>query len=325
MCVAVLISDIHFNLSNLDLASESLTTALKKAEDLSVPLVIAGDLQDNKAIIRAEIANRLINILKNSKVPIYLLVGNHDKINEKSLDHSLNYLRPYVTLVDSMIYGIDTDLDIIMLPYYSDVKLLKELLNTIPAKYKVIMHQGLVQANMGDYIQDKSALKLDDTHNLRIFSGHYHEHQTVGNFTYIGSPYTITFGEAKDPEKGFLLLNKDGTFTRELLKLRKHIVIDKTMDTLYSTDFKDLSSKDIIKLKIRGNRYDLEKLDKKEVGDRLFGHANFKLEKIVDDEKIELESHDSKPEAILDELIERSSYAEEQKNNLKSLWRQLLS
>jgi hypothetical protein len=55
--VAVLISDVHFNLSTLELASSAMKMAQNRAVELNVPLVVAGDLTDHKAIIRGEVAD----------------------------------------------------------------------------------------------------------------------------------------------------------------------------------------------------------------------------------------------------------------------------
>ncbi len=265
--VFIAISDIHFSVPNLELASKSLQAALSKAEELNIPLIIAGDLNDTKAIIRAEVANALIRILKPAKVRVYILEGNHDKVNEKGKEHGLNYLRPYATIIDEPDIFTFNFTEIHLIPYMSDSSRL--ILPTPNAFTKIlVMHQGFRGAFMGDYIQDKSSISTDVVKDYTVISGHYHRHQTLGTVTYIGSPYTITYGEANDGPKGFLIVNEDGTFTREILNLRKHITLERTVDTL-NEPIPNYNPGDLVKIKVRGTREQLLKVRKQDTNHRL--------------------------------------------------------
>jgi len=118
---AVLISDIHFSLPNLELASAALLRAQFKAALLKVPLVIAGDLMDTKANMRAEVVNKLIQLFSVKDNPdTIILVGNHDLINEKGKSHSLNFLKPYTTVIDRPVTGELLNLEVMLIPYISD-------------------------------------------------------------------------------------------------------------------------------------------------------------------------------------------------------------
>lgn len=278
--IAVCISDLHFNLQNLELATQALSAALKKAEDIDVPLIIAGDLTDTKAIIRGEVANRLIEIIGYTNTEVHILVGNHDLINEKGIEHSLNFLRPYANIVDNPYwdYNIPT---LRLIPYQNDISRIFRCFESWmgdPTKI-LIMHQGFQGANLGDYVQDKTSISLDLVKDFTVISGHYHKHQTIGTVTYIGSPYTITFGEANDGPKGFLILNEDGSFTREILQLRKHIVVSRRVEEAYTADM-NVKPNDLLWLKISGPTSELKKLNKAELGMVHIGHENFKLELI---------------------------------------------
>lgn len=316
--IAVCISDIHFNINILSIASTALQAALSKAEQLDVPLVIAGDLNDTKAIIRAEVANKIISILEDAAVEIIILEGNHDKINEKSSEHGLNYLRPYATIVDSTRSVSRLN----FVPYQSSNK---EFLKQIDRHDGIVIcHQGFLGAYMGDYIQDKSSVSPEAVKNVRIISGHYHRHQTLGTVTYIGSPYTITFGEANDGPKGFIVLNSNGTFTREILNLRKHVILERTVSHL-TTPASDINPGDLVWLKVKGPYSELQKINKKQIGEQLFGHNNFKLDLISTDSlpsNVFVET--MTPDVMFDTLIDSLEESDEQKNYLKSLWRELV-
>src|SRR4051812_39679990 len=102
--IAVLVSDVHYSLKNLELSDKAFRAAIDTAHKLAVPLIDAGDLTDDKCIIRAEVANRLIKTMEYAKdkyVPVYCLVGNHSLINQKGKEHALEFLKPYCTVLDT--------------------------------------------------------------------------------------------------------------------------------------------------------------------------------------------------------------------------------
>ena len=47
--IAVLISDIHYNINTLPVADAALRQAIAKANELDVVLIVTGDLHDTKA------------------------------------------------------------------------------------------------------------------------------------------------------------------------------------------------------------------------------------------------------------------------------------
>jgi hypothetical protein len=343
--VCVVISDVHFRTDNLPLVTSAMSQALRKAEELNVPLIDCGDLLDSKAIIRAECANALIAVLSTAKVPVKLLVGNHTLVNEKGKEHALNFLRPYATVIDSPVW--DIQLESWLLPYYSDNEELKKVLDTIPEGSRVICHQGVVGANMGTYVVDKSSLSADHFSNFRTISGHFHCRQdikcgrprkgAVGLFSYVGSPLTHSFGEANDPEKGFQILMDDGSLEFVPTNLRKHVVLEASIDdfhvksnelpfSILSASARQTNEGDLLWLKVTGPRSELKKLNKEQIGKKLLGHSNYKLDLIdasIDEpETPRLNLSDSD---LLDSIIDNMAETSDQKRRLKSLWKEILT
>ena len=97
--VAVLISDVHYNLNNLKLADAAMRQATDKAQILGVPFIVAGDLHDTKANLRGECVNAILETFSHLKLKALVLVGNHDKINEKSEDNALGFLEGHVNFI----------------------------------------------------------------------------------------------------------------------------------------------------------------------------------------------------------------------------------
>lgn len=320
---AVCIADVHYSLATLPLADAAMRQAIKHAEALRVPLIVAGDLHDTKGAMRAECVNAMIQTFSEARCQTYVMVGNHDRINEKDKPHALTFLGHLVNVVSSPIclHGL------YLVPYESDASILAAYLRDIPACSTLIMHTGLQSAYMGHYTQDKTSLPKETYHGLRVISGHYHRRQDIeipgGTFSYIGNPYTLTFGEALDPPKGFQVLNTDGTLTFVPTNLRKHIEVSRThlsiMDPipLYSPG-------DLVKIKVSGPKSELDKLDRNAIGEALLGHSNYRLD-LVPDKSISAINPPVAPVAdTMDTIIDGSGETTERKQQLKDLWRSLV-
>jgi len=324
--IAVVISDIHFNLQNLELATEALCSSIETAQKLHVPLVIAGDLHDTKALLRGEILNRFHEIFsKDLGITIYFIVGNHDLLNEKQHEHSLNFLKQYgihIITVPSM----DHSYLFYMFPYYTSSAKLLEDLSYIPKNSICIMHQGFLGAQMGEYIQDKSSLDPTNVNHLTVISGHYHKHQTLGTVTYIGSPYTITYAEANDGPKGYLVLYEDGSFERVILNLRKHIIIEESIKDFFLKEYPYVYKRDLVWIKLHGKRSELFSLDKKLISKKL-EIDNYKLDFIINQEQtinknLAIGLHS---EHLMDNIIDTKGNDVQYNRQLKELYREIFN
>jgi DNA repair exonuclease SbcCD nuclease subunit len=299
--------------------------AIAHANRLNVPLIVAGDLHDTKGAMRGECVKAMMDTFasRNLRLPCYVIPGNHDRINEKSKPHSLEFLRPLVSIVDvpTCMHGLW------MVPYESDSDQIKEMLKYICAGSTLIMHTGLHGAAMGHYTRDTSSLTKDIYHGLRVISGHYHSRQDIeipgGLFSYIGNPYTLNFGEALDPPKGFQVLNTDGSLTFVPTNLRKHVMLERRYNNVLTGDPECLPG-DLIKLRVTGPKSELDKLSRKDIGEALFGHSNYKLDLVPDREQSATIPPNVPDKEQLDALIDASSETPEQKKNLKALWRTLV-
>jgi DNA repair exonuclease SbcCD nuclease subunit len=336
---AVLISDIHMNLVNFECASVVLKQALQYAEKYEIPLIIAGDLHDTKAQMRGECVNALIRIFENPQVPVYCIPGNHDRINEKSEEHSLNFLKPYITLQDAP--GYVEALDMYLIPYQHDGKALEAILERIPTGATVICHQGVLGADMGHYIQDKTSLSPEAFSRFRTLSGHYHMRQSIecapwtdrfkdnknyqGMFNYLGSPYSQSFGEANQGVKGLTVLHNDGSLGLVPTNLRSHIILETTTYNLVNLPYKLYYKDDLLWVKLTGPRTELARVKKQELGQKLIGHSNFKLDLIETDKpEVEIKNDSLTDLDILDTLIMHTDEVAESKEMLKRIARELL-
>ena len=338
--IAVIISDVHYSVPTLEVADACMRLAINKANELEVPLVVAGDLHDTKANMRAECVNRMLKTFKLAKERPYLLVGNHDKINEKSEGHSLNFLERYVNLVDRFRHqkGSTSVWRMYLSCYFSDSNELRKHLKYCSPGSIVIMHQGLTGSDSGEYIQDYSALNPEDIAGLRIISGHYHRRQTIklpegGSWDYIGNPYTLTFGEADNPEKGFQILMSDGTLQFVPTKQRKHVKFQIDAE-LFGRDFMTsvlppsayAKENDLLWIVVHGTREQLSKVTKDSLRilwPNLPGDFRLTLEPTEAVQKAVYAPTTTGGE-LLDQLIDESTQvSNDAKIRLKTLWKTL--
>lgn len=325
---AVLISDVHYSLPTLSLADAAMRQAIAHADRLHVPLIVAGDLHDTKGAMRGECVKAMMATFssRDPRLPCYVIPGNHDRINEKGKDHSLEFLRPLVSLVDvpTSMHGLW------MIPYESDATELQRVLSSITPGSTLIMHTGVQTAYMGHYTQDKSSLPKEAFAPFRVISGHYHMTQHIkcgtNTFSYIGNPYTLNFGEAKDGPKGFQVLFSDGSLKHIATNLRKHIVVERDVKEAFNP-VPEYNPGDLVKIKLSGPRSELEKLNRVDLGNALFGHADYRLDLVPDPEtKVEQTTTNEiqTAETLMDVTIESLGETPEQKAYLKDLWRSLL-
>lgn len=328
--IAVLISDIHFNLKTLEVASEALSQAVIRSNWLGIPLILTGDTHDSKANIRGECINAINDILLKSTELIYLLVGNHDLINERGNENALGFIKKGLVITSTFVpHSLLKNLrNLVFIPYQTDSNQFIEEINRHADDSIFLVHQGLISSNMGDYIQDKSAVTKEAVAGKRIISGHYHTRQSIdlldgGKWDYVGNPYTLTYGEAKDPEKGYQILYDDGSLEFVPTNLRKHVVIE--MDGTKSIPY-NYKQGDLVWVKLRAKREDLKCYTKDTVAKMLNIHWGFKLDLIPDQvQTTKQETKNLTSEQIYDNIIETSSLELNTKVRLKDMWKQYVN
>ncbi len=327
--IAVLISDIHYNLHTLPLADKAMRLAIEKANELEVPLIVAGDLHDTKANLRGECINAMISTFMSAKLIPTILIGNHDRINEKSESHSLNFLNKYAFI---LTYAFESEQlkGAYFIPYHHDSNELKTYIKTIPKGSTLIMHQGLINSDAGHYIQDKSAITKEDVAGMRVISGHYHTRQTIdlpdnGKWDYIGNPYTLGFGEANDPPKGFQILMSDGSLEFVPTNLRYHRILNLRADQLNTDSTFNENDNSLLWIKVTGTKEDLQKVSKDYISKRLQINKTFKLDLIPTDTTTDktVQKENKTQSQVLDSLIDSlTETSDTRKMRIKHLWKE---
>jgi hypothetical protein len=261
-----LVGDPHITPKSLDKGTELFQTV----EEQGKPAVWMGDLLDTKEVVRGKCLNAYYDYFKNSKLQHIILVGNHDWFNLECLDHSLKPLSslPNVRVIDKFEYH--PKLPFIFMPYIHNKAQLTEILSNISNKeqYTLFGHfdvSGFDYGN-GHFCEDGIITHEDFKGFKRVVSGHFHKLQQTGNFTYLGTPFSHSFGEAnQDKVIGVYHLDEDRL---ELIptKFPSHVSA-KIVCSLKSADkkleeFLKGNENNLIRIQLAGSPEDVAKLDR---------------------------------------------------------------
>lgn len=195
-----IIGDPHITHKSLDKAE----TLFDIIEDLGNDTIILGDVLDTKEIIRGKCLNYVFERLRSSALNFIILVGNHDWFNLECKEHSLEVLKslPNVTIVDKpMSINLDS-YSALFMPYFEDLEAFNKELKKAKAGGTdlLFMHQGITGFDYGNgYIADGNGhgeIDMDSTKGFkRVISGHFHKYAEEGNLTFLGTPFSHSFGE----------------------------------------------------------------------------------------------------------------------------------
>jgi hypothetical protein len=175
---------------------------------------VLGDAWDRKDRHSARLVNRSVDSLKRivGLAPIVVLRGNHDKtMHDPAFWEFLNE-------IDGIVYLSQAEVLIegeIMLPYTPDpmrdwakrgIKL-----SAFKAAFMHVTYPGAIAENGQPLAGTKLPLHRP---SLKIYSGDVHTPQRFGNFTHVGAPHPVKFGDTYRCR--MLLLNDDYDVAHEI-------------------------------------------------------------------------------------------------------------
>ena len=257
-----IIGDPHITHKSLDRAG----TLFDIIEDLGNPTILLGDVLDTKEIIRGKCLNYVYERLRDSKLEYIILVGNHDWFNLECKEHSLEVLKslPNVTVVDKpqVIDGM------LFVPYINDLEEFRAVHGNpeFSEAEVMFMHQGVTGFDYGNgYIADGSGHgELPEeamTGFQRVISGHFHKYAEEGNLTFLGTPFSHSFGESNQI-KYIGLYDKDSD-NLELLEtpFPRHLTVTLDMDSHETQILPDIEN-NFVRFILTGSEEKIKGFDK---------------------------------------------------------------
>lgn len=192
MAKYLLVGDPHAKPDNLNKIEELFDII----EEIGLPTIILGDLLDTKELVRAKCLNTYLDRLSESDLSFTVLVGNHDYFNLDCKEHSLEALKriPNVLVVDT-----PTIVDGITFCPYLPVGTQSDIVRGVTTDI-LIGHFDIVGFDYGNGRVSDHGLTPETFKNRTVISGHYHKFQQRQGITYLGTPFSHSFGET-DQEK----------------------------------------------------------------------------------------------------------------------------
>lgn len=248
-----IVGDPHAKPDNLD----KINQLFDIIEDLGNTCIFLGDLLDTKELVRGKCLNTYIRRMSESKLNFYVLVGNHDWFNLDCQEHALECLKSLqnVTVVDKLLcLG-----NLAFLPYMKEVPL-EWLLNKTSKCNTLIAHLDIKGFDYGTgYISDEG-LEFSSLGGFnKVISGHYHKFQEQGNLTYLGTPFSHSFGESN--QKKYIGIFDSKTLTLELLKtpFPQHVTIEVNTEKVEELEINEI---DYYRVVLKGSAESIAKYEK---------------------------------------------------------------
>ena len=214
------IGDPHLKHSNMDYIIKLFDIVEKKGK----PVIWLGDFLDTKEVVRSKCLNLLLEKLAASKLYHIILIGNHDWHNHDCKDHSLVPLKllKNVAVIDEPKYinGM------LFAPYYNDLDKLRKVLKDNHCNI-VFAHLDVVDCDYGNGVLATKGLNIKELDKDKVYiSGHYHKYQQVGNLTYLGTPFSHSFGESNQKKYIAEFDSKKIELVLEETKFPQHITLE---------------------------------------------------------------------------------------------------
>lgn len=184
-------------------------------------LFILGDFVNSRFKIDVLALNKTIEILNAFQHPgikVFLLLGNHERYF-KATDFSVTSIQPFekhCIVLNKVRVLSGENFNFYCVPNVETDeefnKIIKELPITNPKQFNILYaHTDIKSAKTNDLynIISKKGINADSlSHFDRVFLGHFHARQQIGNITYVGSPVQLSHGEELS-EKGLTIWNAE--------------------------------------------------------------------------------------------------------------------
>lgn len=215
--MVLLISDLHFTSKPEDEYRFGIFDWVSKLSQTQefLNLVILGDLTDAKDRHPAYLVNRIVREFDKLRPGrIFILKGNHDYVNPSLPYFSfLDLLRATRLFIEPEWIDIG-DCSCLMLPHTNSPYYKWNSLEFEKADY-IFLHQTIEgsMASNGHPLKGmpRNYFSRRGFKGKGIFSGDVHVPQTLGDVTYVGSPYHVHYGDSFKPRAMFLDLTTGHT------------------------------------------------------------------------------------------------------------------
>ena len=173
-----------------------------------------GDFFDSRQSINLKVLNLGIEVTEELsaifKDGVYIIIGNHDiwgkTNNEVNSLKSIKWI-PGINIIEEPESIAILDKKILLMPWRKDHEAESEFLESALAHDVLCCHADIRGLKFNRFTRVETGASAEEFDKFKkVYSGHIHYAQKVGNINMLGSPYEITRSDM-DNKKGITLLN----------------------------------------------------------------------------------------------------------------------
>lgn len=228
-------------------------------------VLMLGDLYHNRDSINVKVLNRVVSIIRDiaDVCPVDVLIGNHDCFNHSDTEitssSSIRYV-PNVTLYDEITEVQLGSKKAVYMPWTHSKSATLDALGQYEDKDLLFCHSDLSGCRTQvspTRPPGRNIPTIDDFKRFKkVYSGHIHIRQTMGNFTFVGAPYHMDRNDIGN-QKGVYVYDTekdvDLFIPNDVSPEFVPITIDKAEDMALLTD--ELLSKNYVDLRVKSSLF----------------------------------------------------------------------
>lgn len=217
-----------------------------------------GDVFDNRQTINLMVASYAIDLFEriSSKIPVYIIVGNHDIYRKNTNDISsvdiLRHIKNITVYKEPEVHEFKKSRCLLM-PWRRDKDHEKETLESYKKIDWVFCHSEVrgLRVNPNPYVLHESGNSVEIYSGYKgMYSGHIHYAQRNKNVTFVGNIFQMTRSDRNNP-KGIWTLEPDtgvevfyeNNHSPKFLKYSIESLFERTIDDLrleFKNNFVDI-------------------------------------------------------------------------------------
>lgn len=301
-----IVSDLHLGHRNVKI--ETFKNTILKLQNKVDLIVDCGDLTDSNKVDAIQLTE-LYRIFKDINKPYYIIRGNHDSLDSKTIAKLLE-LNSNIFVAEKISKVSYNNIDLLLIPYTNNIN---ETFKTLKEKEYfgdfAFSHLNITDNNFSDIkIKSESVQQLFYYSDFWI-NGHIHTPESYnfgfGRIENIGSISSLTYGDEHIPNYGIL-----DTETKSIERYQiTNCIIHKTCNTDFDFDlFQKENCDNYINWRIKlPNDFFME--DRQKIKNKLQNYPNtlniqFDLKIGKNDNSITSKKYDIKKVNLLEQLFE---------------------
>ena len=215
-----ILGDIHFGVRSSSMEWFDITKSY--FEDYFIPLlekeykegdilIQLGDIFENRQVVNLKINSYVVDLFERlgKILPVLLIAGNHDiyykRTNDVTSLDSLRFIPNVKVIKDEELLNIGGK-QCLLMPWRHSPEHEAETLKKYPVADFVFCHSEMQGVLLNAKVKQEEGTKVSKFKNYtRVYSGHIHFSQNIGNVVMVGNAYQMTRSDIGNPKGVYLL------------------------------------------------------------------------------------------------------------------------